>query len=39
MHLMPRQGDHQPWIHTQDYWIDKDLLPAVDLGDGTLVFD
>jgi cation diffusion facilitator CzcD-associated flavoprotein CzcO len=39
MHLMPQQGDHQPWIHTQDYWIDKDLLPSVDLGDGALVFD
>ena len=39
MHLMPKQGDHQPWVHTQDYWIDKDLLPSVDLGDGTLVFD
>jgi cation diffusion facilitator CzcD-associated flavoprotein CzcO len=39
MHLMPKQGDHQPWIHTQDYWIDKDLLPSADLGDGTLVFD
>jgi cation diffusion facilitator CzcD-associated flavoprotein CzcO len=39
MHLMPKQGDHQPWIHTQDYWIDKELLPSVDLGDGALVFD
>jgi cation diffusion facilitator CzcD-associated flavoprotein CzcO len=39
MHLMPKQGDHQPWIHTQDYWVDKDLLPAVDLGDGALRFD
>jgi cation diffusion facilitator CzcD-associated flavoprotein CzcO len=39
MHLLPSQGEHQPWIHTQDYWIDKDLLPAVDLGDGALVFD
>jgi len=39
MHLMPQQGDHQPWVHTQDYWIDKELLPAVDLGDGSLVFE
>jgi cation diffusion facilitator CzcD-associated flavoprotein CzcO len=39
MHLMPKQGDHQPWIHTQDYWVDKELLPSVDLGDGTLVFE
>lgn len=38
MHLMPQQGTHQPWIHTQDYWVDKDLLPSVDLGDGSLDF-
>jgi len=39
MHLMPKQGDHAPWLHTQDYWTDKDILPAVDLGDGALEFD
>ena len=39
MHLMPKQGDHMPWVHTQDYWIDKELLPAVDLDDGALDFD
>ena len=38
LHLMPRQGDRQPWVHTQDYWADKDELPAVDLDDGSLVF-
>lgn len=37
-HLLPKQGDRQPWIHTQDYWADKDELPAVDLNDGTLSF-
>ena len=36
MHLMPKQGDHQPWRHTQDYWSEKDDLPAADLDDGTL---
>ncbi len=34
MHLLPRQGDHQPWLHTQDYWSEKDELPAADLDDG-----
>ncbi len=37
-HLLPQQGDRQPWIHTQDYWADKDELPAVDLDDGSLKF-
>ena len=39
LHLMPRQGDRQPWLHTQDYWRDKDELPAADLADGALVFE
>jgi cation diffusion facilitator CzcD-associated flavoprotein CzcO len=38
VHLMPRQGDRQPWVHTQDYWSDKDELPAAELDDGALVF-
>lgn len=36
--LMPRQGDVQPWILTQDYYRDRVDLPAADLDDGTLVF-
>ena len=36
--LLPRQGDRVPWRHTQDYWSDKDELPAADLEDGTLVY-
>jgi cation diffusion facilitator CzcD-associated flavoprotein CzcO len=38
VHLLPKQGDRMPWRHTQDYWSDKDELPAADLEDGTLVF-
>ena len=38
MHLMPRQGDREPWQHSQDYWTDKDTLPAADLDDGTLEY-
>jgi len=38
MRLMPRQGDRQPWRHTQDYWREKDELPVADLDDGTLVY-
>jgi hypothetical protein len=39
LHLLPRQGDRQPWIHNQDYWTEKDELPAADLEDGALVYD
>ncbi len=39
LHLLPRQGDRPPWQHSQDYWTEKDELPAADLDDGTLAFD
>ena len=38
MHLLPRQGDRTPWVHSQDYWHEKDLLPAADLDDGALQY-
>ncbi len=34
VHLMPKQGDRQPWLHTQDYWNEKDDFATVDLADG-----
>ncbi|MEM1197774.1 MAG: NAD(P)/FAD-dependent oxidoreductase [Pseudomonadota bacterium] len=38
MHKMPKQGDRQPWIFSQDYTKEKDEIPAADLEDGTLVY-
>ncbi len=38
MHLMPKQGDRQPWIFSQDYHTEKDIIPATDLQDGSLRF-
>ncbi len=38
IHLLPHQGDRQPWLHLQDYAADKDELPRADLDDGTLVY-
>jgi cation diffusion facilitator CzcD-associated flavoprotein CzcO len=38
LHLLPKQGDRQPWVHTQDYWADKDAIPAIDLEDGNLIY-
>ena len=39
VHLLPKQGDHQPWLHTQDYWREKDLFHTIDLDDGALTFE
>lgn len=33
-----RQGDREPWIHLLDYYEERDVLPAADLDDGTLVY-
>ena len=38
LHLLPKQGDRDPWLNTQDYWAEKDILPRVDLADGALVY-
>jgi cation diffusion facilitator CzcD-associated flavoprotein CzcO len=37
-HLMPKRGDKPEWQHTQDYWVEKDALPAADLDDGCLQY-
>ena len=39
MHLLPRQGDRDPWLHTQDYATDAAALPRADLEDGSLAFE
>ena len=38
-HLMPKRGNKPEWMHNQDYWAEKDLLPAAKLDDGCLRFD
>jgi hypothetical protein len=31
MHLLPKRGVKHEWQHTQDYWREKDEIPAIDL--------
>jgi cation diffusion facilitator CzcD-associated flavoprotein CzcO len=38
LHLMPKQGDRDPWRLLHEYSVEKELLPAADLDDGALVF-
>ena len=38
MHLLPKRGDKPDWAHTQDYWNEKDELPAIDLDDAAFVY-
>ena len=37
MHLLPKRGDKPEWMHNQDYWAEKDEIPAIDLDDGAFV--
>ncbi len=35
MHLLPKRLDKPEWQHTQDYWRERDDIPAIDLkGEG-----
>jgi len=38
MHLLPKRGDKPEWQHSQDYWAEKDEIPAVDLDDSAFVY-
>ena len=31
MHLLPKSGDKPEWQHTQDYWVEKEEIPKIDL--------
>jgi len=39
MHLLPKRGDKPEWQHSQDYWAEKDEIPAIDLDDAAFAYD
>jgi cation diffusion facilitator CzcD-associated flavoprotein CzcO len=39
MHLLPRRGDKPEWQHTQDYWREKEEIPAIDLKAQEFVYE
>jgi cation diffusion facilitator CzcD-associated flavoprotein CzcO len=39
MHQLPCQGDRAPWLHLQDYSIEKNDLPVATFDDGSLIFN
>jgi hypothetical protein len=38
MHLLPKRGDKPEWQHTQDYWREKEEIPAIDLDGKEFVY-
>jgi hypothetical protein len=39
MDLLPKRGDKPEWQHSQDYWREKNALPAIDLAAPEFVYD
>ncbi len=37
--LMPRQGDHEPWVNPQSYKADRKMFLEAPLDDGALIFE
>jgi cation diffusion facilitator CzcD-associated flavoprotein CzcO len=35
MNLLPKRGDKREWMHTQDYWREKEELPAIKMDDSV----
>jgi cation diffusion facilitator CzcD-associated flavoprotein CzcO len=35
MHLLPKRGNKPEWMHNQDYWAEKDEIPAINLDDAA----
>jgi cation diffusion facilitator CzcD-associated flavoprotein CzcO len=38
LHLMPRRGSKPDWQHSQDYWREKDEIPAIDLDGPEFIY-
>jgi cation diffusion facilitator CzcD-associated flavoprotein CzcO len=36
--LLPKRGDKPEWQHTQDYWREKDDIPAIDLNGPEFIY-
>jgi hypothetical protein len=38
MHLLPKQGDREPWINPQDYRRDRKMFKKSPIADGVMRF-
>lgn len=36
---LPRQSGNEPWVNSQDYYEERNILPKASFEDGALVFD
>jgi len=38
MHLLPKQGDREPWLNSQNYDLDRKMIRNEEIDDGVLAF-
>ncbi|MGE0769594.1 MAG: flavin-containing monooxygenase [Hyphomicrobiaceae bacterium] len=38
LHRLPKRGDKPEWMHNQDYWTEKDEIPATNLDDAAFAY-
>jgi cation diffusion facilitator CzcD-associated flavoprotein CzcO len=38
-HLLPKRGENPEWAHSQDYWWERDVFPAIDIEATPFVYD
>jgi monooxygenase len=38
MHLLPKQGGNEPRTFCRDYYVEKDMLPALNMDEDVLVY-
>ncbi len=38
LHLLPKRGDKPEWQHNQDYWKEREEIPAIDLDGPEFVY-
>lgn len=36
--MLPKRGDKPEWMHNQDYWAEKDEIPATNLDDAAFAY-
>jgi cation diffusion facilitator CzcD-associated flavoprotein CzcO len=36
--ILPKRGDKPEWMHNQDYWAEKDEIPATNMDDAAFVY-
>jgi len=39
MHRMPQRGPKPEWCHSQDYWTERETIPATDLDGDEFLYD